>query len=238
MRQEKEKIVCYSELAYAIGIVMLALGTALMERANLGISMVVAPAYLLHLRLSRVLPFFSFGMAEYAVQAVLLILLCLVVRRTRLSYLVSFGTAVFYGFALDLCTRAVGLLPGREMAGRILFYSLGMLLCAAGIAFLFRTYISPKVYELFVKEVSNRFGWPLARVKTVYDCCSCVLGIALSFLFFGFGCFEGVKAGTVVCALVNGWLIENFGRIADRIFRFQDALPWRKWFEKRRDGSR
>ena len=37
-----------AELAYILGIVALALGTALMERADFGVSMVVAPAYLLH----------------------------------------------------------------------------------------------------------------------------------------------------------------------------------------------
>ena len=45
----KTKRVFYTELAYAIGITVLALGTALMERADFGMSMVVAPAYLLHL---------------------------------------------------------------------------------------------------------------------------------------------------------------------------------------------
>ena len=34
----------YSELAYFIGIAVLALGTAMMEQADFGMSMVVAPA--------------------------------------------------------------------------------------------------------------------------------------------------------------------------------------------------
>ena len=44
----KRQIVFYTELAYVLGILALALGTALMERADFGVSMVVAPAYLLH----------------------------------------------------------------------------------------------------------------------------------------------------------------------------------------------
>ena len=35
----------YTEAAYFIGLIMLALGTAFMERADFGMSMVVAPAY-------------------------------------------------------------------------------------------------------------------------------------------------------------------------------------------------
>ena len=43
------KKVFYSELAYVFGMVILALGTAMMELADFGMSMVVAPAYLVHL---------------------------------------------------------------------------------------------------------------------------------------------------------------------------------------------
>ena len=46
----KEKRTLYCELAYFVGIVVLALGTAMMEKANFGMSMVVAPAYLIHLK--------------------------------------------------------------------------------------------------------------------------------------------------------------------------------------------
>ena len=46
----KTKQNCPTELAYVLGLVILAFGTALMERANFGMSMVVAPAYLLHLK--------------------------------------------------------------------------------------------------------------------------------------------------------------------------------------------
>lgn len=41
-----------TELAYAVGIVLVAFGTALMEKANFGVSMVVAPAYVLYRWLS------------------------------------------------------------------------------------------------------------------------------------------------------------------------------------------
>ena len=74
----KGKRIFYCELAYFFGIVVLAFGTALMEKADFGMSMVVAPAYLIHLKISEYVPSFSFGMSEYIFQAVLLVLLSLV----------------------------------------------------------------------------------------------------------------------------------------------------------------
>ena len=85
-----KKKIFYTELSYIIGLCSLALSAALMEKADFGVSMVVAPAYLLHLKISQFLPFFSFGMAEYTLQAVLLLLMVLVLRKFKVSYLFAF----------------------------------------------------------------------------------------------------------------------------------------------------
>ena len=226
----KKKRVFYTELAYVLGLFILALGTAFMERADFGVSMVVAPAYLLHLKISQFLPFFSFGMAEYTLQAVVLAVMMLILRRVKLSYLFSFVTAVIYGFMLDAVMALVALLPMGHMAVTVLFYLLGMLLCSVGVSLLFHTYISPEAYELFVKEVSQKFGADIHLFKTAYDCVSCLVGIGLSFAFFGLWHFEGVKLGTVLCALVNGSLIGLCTRFFEKLWRFEDRFPFRARF--------
>lgn len=228
----ERKKVFFTELAYVLGILALALGTAFMERADLGVSMVVAPAYLIHLKVSQFFPVYTFGMSEYVLQAVVLILLCLVLRRFKKSYLFSFVTAVLYGFTLDLMIFLVALLPGSGIGWRLGFYVVGLLLCSLGVSLLFHTYIAPEAYELFVKELAAKYGWRVDRVKTVYDCCSCLIGVVLSFAFFGFGHFEGVKLGTILCALVNGTLIGWIGRLLERGFEFRDGLGLRRLFEQ------
>lgn len=222
----------YTELAYVLGIIGLAFGTALMEKADFGLSMVVAPAYLIYLKLSQVWSFITFGMAEYAVQACLLLALVMVLRKFRLSYLFSFLTAVFYGFALDLSMALVAQFGTPDTATwRISFYIFGLLLCALGVALIFHTYIAPEVYELFVKLVSAKMHKDISQFKMLYDCISCLIAILLSFLFFGLFHFEGVKLGTVICALVNGQLIGIFGRWMEKHFDFADGLPLRRFFE-------
>ena len=219
-----------TEAAYLFGILILALGTALMERADFGMSMVVAPAYLLHLKLSETLPFITFGMAEYLLQAVLLVALMVIRRRVQRGYFFSFVTAVCYGLVLDGCILLVGLISWAGLAFRIACYLLGMVLCSLGVALLFHTYISPEGYELFVKELSAMMGKPVSRVKTVYDCVSCGVGVLLSFVFFGFGVFEGVKLGTIFCALINGWLIGRITVFLEKRFVFADRFPLRRLF--------
>ena len=220
-----------SELAYVLALPVLALGVTLMEKADFGVSMVVAPAYLLHLKLVTLHPFFTFGALEYMVQGALLIVLCLVLRRFRPAWLFSFVTAVLYGFILDGCMRLCGGLPAGTFFWRLLWYVLGMLLCSMGVSLMFHTYLAPEVYELFVKEIAARFGLRITRVKTVYDVSSALIGVVLSFVFFGLWRFEGVKLGTIVCAVVNGFLIGLCSKLLDRCFTFYDRFPLRRLFE-------
>lgn len=225
-----KKRVFSTEAAYLLGLVILSLGTALMERADFGMSMVVAPAYLLHLKISQFLPFFSFGMAEYTLQAVLLIVLALVMRRARAAYLFSFVTAVIYGFLLDGALALIVLLPANGFVLRAVFYTAGLLLCSLGVCLLFQTYLPPEAYELFVKEIAHKWGLPISKTKTAYDCISCAAAVVLSFLFFGFGHFEGVQWGTILCALVNGWLIGRCSALIGHFWRFEDTWPLRSKF--------
>ncbi len=225
------KQVFYSESAYVFGIIILALGTAMMEWAGFGMSMVVAPAYLLHLKISQSLPAFSFGMAEYCLQALILIVLAIILRKIKLKFLLSLGTAVFYGIVLDGMIWLIGLLPDMAPAAHIAFYVFGMVFCSAGVSLLFHTYVTPEAYELFVKEIAARFKKNIPVIKTVYDCCSCLIAVVMSFLFFGFGNFEGIKLGTILCALVNGTLIGFFSKVFERLFEFRDAWKLRKFFE-------
>ena len=95
---------------------------------------------------------------------------------------------------------------------------------------MFHTYISPEVYELFVKEVSAHFGADINRFKTGYDCVSCLVGVAMSFLAFGLWHFEGVKWGTILCALINGYVIGRFSAFYEAHWTFYDRFPWRKYF--------
>ena len=131
--------VFYTEIAYVLGLVLLAFGTALMERADFGMSMVVAPAYLMYLQISQFAGCFTFGMAEYCLQAILLVLMSILLRRFKPMYLFSFCTAVLYGVVLDFCIWLVGYIPGSGFVFQFAFYIIGLLLCSFGVAMFFHT---------------------------------------------------------------------------------------------------
>lgn len=226
-----KKRVFYTEISYVLGLVIMAFAAAFTEKADFGMSMVVAPAYILHLKVSEFLPWFSFGVAEYIFQGVLILITIIVMRKFKLSYLFSFVTAILYGTCLDGAMALISALPENTIAVRIIWYILGTILCSFAVSLFFHTYLSPEAYELIVKEVSQRFNLNINRVKTSYDCISVVLGMVMSFTFFGFGVFKGVGLGTVFCALINGFLIGRFSTLLEKHFDFKNKFKIQKYFE-------
>ena len=225
-----KKPVFYTEFAYLLGIALVALGTAMTAWGDLGISMVVAPAFILHLRMSQVFPWFTFGVAEYCLQGLVLILMMCLLRKVKATYFLSFVTAILYGLILDGSTLLLSLLPQKLLWQRLAVYIGGDLLICAGVSMVFRTYLPPEAYEMIVMELSKKWHIKLHTLKTLYDCVSLVIAVALSFLLLG--TLQGVGIATVVCAFLNGSLISLFSRLWDRIWNFADKFPWRKKFEE------
>lgn len=220
----KKKTVFYTEIAYLAGLILLALGAALTERASFGMSMVIAPPYILYLKISQYLPFFTFGMAAYTFQGLLLLITILVIRKAKISYLFSFGTAVLYGVILDTINLFAVHIPADLFVVRILLFSFGILASTLGVALMFKTYLPPEAYELIVKEISNKYNLKIHKVKYVYDFSSLILSVIISFAFFGFGVFNGIHVGTLISAIVNGSIINFHNKKLEQNFEFKDLF--------------
>ena len=220
-----KKIRIPGELGYLFAILILALAVAILTSANFGISMIVAPAYLLSVKVGVL----SFGQAEYVVQACLFLIMCIVLRRFRPVYLMSFVTCLIYGRVLDFWRTLPFLNPNVTPVGsmalwvRILMYVAGIFLTALAIALFYNVYIYPQVYDFFVKAITQRYGIKLSIFKTAFDF-TC-LGVSLLMTFCFFGKLVGVNGGTLVMTVVNGTNISFFTKILGRYFEFPPLFP-------------
>lgn len=226
-----KKPVLYTEMAYVIGVCLTMVGIAFTAHSDFGVSMVTGPSYLLHLKLSSRFPFYTFGVSQYVVQGLLLLVMCLVIRKFRISFLFSFVTAFVGGNILDLVSRPVNLLPVENRVICAGYFAIGMVLTALGIAFMFHTYISQEVYELFVQEIAKVLHMKNHVFKLYYDLASLAVAVTLMTLFFGIWPLKGIGPGTIVMAVVNGPLIGVFGSWLEKIFEIRDGLKMRSFFE-------
>lgn len=214
------------EFCYVPATLLLALGAALMTKANFGLSAVVAPAYLL----SQIFGI-TFGTAEYCLQGLLVVAVCLILRKFRWTYLLSFVSAFLYGLVLDGMLWLLSFAGEWGVVLRLFMMGFGMILSSVGVAFFFKTYLAPGAYELFVKEISVGFGFRLGRVKVFYDLGSCLVAVILSLTVFGSLFDYGIGLGTVLVACVNGLLIGLISKWLDRTFSFFDRFDFAKYFE-------
>ena len=93
-----KKITLHIELIYFAAILILSFSSPMQTAANAGISMIIAPAYVI----SQKLTFLTFGQSEYLVQGIVFIAFCILMKNFKPIYLVSFGTCIIYGAALDM----------------------------------------------------------------------------------------------------------------------------------------
>lgn len=227
-----KKIHIHSETVYIAAVALLSFAVAMISSTGFGVSMIVAPAYILSLKVG----WLSFGQAEYVIQAGLFAVLCLVMRRFKFVYLCSFATCIIYGAALDLWRLIPVFNPEKTAPGsmamwcRILMFAGGMLLTSLAVALFFKTYLYPQVYDFFVKAVSGKYGIKTPVFKTCFDlvCLACATIMTLVF----FGGFKGVSFGTLIMAVANGTIIGLFTKLIDKYFeitpRFKRAAEWFK----------
>lgn len=214
-----KKITKMNEAAWVLGIVFCSLGVALCTKANFGLSMIAAMPYIIHIKMISFFPWYSQGTSEYIWQGILLVIMCLSVRKFKVKYLLSFAAAVIFGFAVDMW---LGILGGNgayeRMAVRVIAFIIGESVTALAVAFYFRTDMPLQMYELFVVEIADTYKLDRNKVKFCNDAAMLVLSVAAALLLNK--SFAGLGAGTVIITLVNAYLIKKFGELLDKIFVF------------------
>lgn len=220
-----KKIRISNEFIYVLAVLVLSFATAMLAAADLGMSMVVAPAYIVSLKVKIL----TFGQAEYIVQGTLFVLFCILMKRVRALYFFAFVSGLIYGAALDFWRTVIphfnpelsapGSLP---LSLRVVYFVVGFLLNSLGVALYFKTYFYPQVYEFFVKGISRRFDIALPKFKIGFDMTCLVIAAALSFtLYHG---FVGIGVGTAVLAFGNGPLIGFYIKWMDK-----HLDTWERW---------
>ena len=222
-----KKIGKMGEAAWVLGTLICAFGVALSTKAGFGLSMISAPPYIVHVIISKYLPFYTQGMSEYIWQAVTLAVMCLIIGKFKFKYLLSFVSAVIFGFAIDGSLFILGGASVPEsMLLRIVYFVTGELVITLAVAFVFNTYLVPQAAECIVVEISDRFSKKVSSVKLGFDIvCAVLSGILALIAYFITDELVGVGVGTVIVVFINAPLIKLWGILLSKIFTFEAAFP-------------
>jgi len=228
-----KKIKKTSELMWLFGILFVAFGVAICSKADLGVSMIAAPAFVIYEALAPFFTWISVGVTEYVVQGIMLILMCVIIRRFNWRYLLAFLVGVIYGYTLDLFLWLLSDISFNAIWLRWIMLIAGDVCTAFGVACFFHTYLPLQVYELFVAEISDRFKFNINKTKSIFDISQLSISIALALLLFGdvlsfdwttigHSSFHYIGLGTLVTTVINSPIIAFFSKIIDRV---SDSTP-------------
>lgn len=224
------------ELSWVFAIILVAFGVSLCKKADLGVSMVAAPPFIVYEAVGKYWSGFSVGMLEYLIQGLVLIIMCVAVQRFNWRYLLAFACAVIYGYTLDLWFLILGKEAFRPLYLRWIMLIVGDSITAIGVALYFRTYMPLQVYELFVAELSDRYKLNVNRTKLIYDISSLVLSACLAVILFRdvttfdwksiyYTSYHSIGLGTIVTTLINAPLITLFGKLLDKFLNYEPMFP-------------
>lgn len=218
----KPKPVLYNEVAYTLGILVLAFSVVLMLRSGWGNSSGTALGYLLNLRF----PLFTIGEWFYIVQGFVLVLLCVLLKQVKLWYFVGFITAIVYGYAIDFFNWLLGSFQAVGLFQSFLCYLVSFLIFGVGVAFFMVSDMPPLIYDLFAREVAKHFSKSVGMVKTGVDVT--VLAASLFCSFFFFHRLIGIGAATVLTSVFAGTYMHKVKRFLDARFSYARFFRWGK----------
>ena len=224
-----KKIQKSNELLWLLGIIFVAFGVSICSKADLGVSMIAAPAFVISEAVISLWSSLNVGVTEYIIQGLMLIILCIIVRRFNWRYLLAFAVAVIYGYTLNFFIWVMSGVSFNTIALRWVMLIVGDIVTAFGVACFFRTYMPLQVYELFVAELVDRFNLKLSKTKWIFDLSLLVISIVLALTLFGdaaafnwstigYASFHNIGLGTLVTTAINSPIISLMGKLTDRIF--------------------
>ncbi len=245
MQKEFRKFNKGGELYWLLGLLFVSLGVALCAKANLGVSMIAAPAFIIHEAIDGIAPaFFTIGVVEYLVQAFFALLLCAVVLKVKISYALTIVVGVIYGYVLDMWLLILGPEPFDAVWVRYVMLIVGDIATAIGVACFFRTYLPIQSYDIFVKDISITYKLNINIVKPIYDFSLLAVSLVLAFTLFGdvkeFNwseiyktSFHSLGLGTLITTIINSPLITLIGKGCDKLMGTEPLLPKAKNFLER-----
>ena len=201
---------------FVAGLFTMALGIALTLHADLGITPISCPPYVLSLGLRP-----TVGQFTIAMHVIFVLLQVAILRRDfpKVQFL-QIGVGFLFGFFIDLAVWLTAWCRPEAYAARLGFVVLGSAVVAAGIVLQVLPRLIFCAGEGLMLVISKRLNRPFGKVKVVFDCT--LLSISLVFSLLLFGGIRGVREGTVVSALLVGFFVGKLQPLAGGLGRWLD----------------
>ena len=203
-------------LIFLVGLFVNSLGVSLITKANLGTSPISSIPYVLSLN-------FPFTLGNFTIFfSIFLIVLQLIILRKnfKLEHILQIPVSIIFGYFIDLTMILFSWVNPEAYIMKIVYLLIGCLILGVGVYMEVLADVVMLPGESFVRAIVLTWKTNFGTTKICFDVSMSVIAAVLSFIFAGSQ--AGVREGTVIAALLVGFIARLIGKkltfLKDMIF--------------------
>ena len=203
-------------LIFLVGLFVHSMGVSLITKANLGTSPISSIPYVLSLN-------FPFTLGNFTIFfSIFLIVLQLIILRKnfKLEHILQIPVSIIFGYFIDLTMILFSWVNPEAYVMKIVYLLIGCLILGVGVYMEVLADVVMLPGESFVRAIVLTWKTNFGTTKICFDVSMAVIAAVLSFVFAGR--LDGVREGTVIAALLVGFIARLIGKklafLKDMIF--------------------
>lgn len=187
-----------------VGLFVNGLGVSFITKAGLGTSPITSIPYTLSLSFTP-----TVGMFTLVFNIFLIILQVILLRRNfQLQNLLQLPIIALFSFFIDLTMSLLGFMQPETYAMKVVSLIVGCLILGFGVFMEMVANVAMLPGEATVRAVSDVFSTDFGKTKIAFDSSMTVIAAILSFIMFKH--LDGVREGTIVAAILVGFIARLF----------------------------
>lgn len=180
------------------------LGVSFITKAGLGTSPITSIPYTLSLGFTP-----TVGMFTLVFNIFLVILQVILLRRNfQLQNLLQLPIIALFSFFIDLTMSLLGFIQPETYVLKVISLVIGCLILGFGVFMEMVANVAMLPGEATVRAVSDVFSTDFGKTKIAFDSSMTVIAAILSFIMFRH--LDGVREGTIVAAILVGFIARLF----------------------------
>ena len=186
------------------GLFVNGLGVSFITKAGLGTSPITSIPYTLSLGFTPTVRMFTFVFNIF-----LIILQLILLRRNfQLQNLLQLPIIALFSFFIDLTMSLLGFIQPETYVLKVISLVIGCLILGFGVFMEMVANVAMLPGEATVRAVSDVFSTDFGKTKIAFDSSMTVIAAILSFIMFKH--LDGVREGTIVAAILVGFIARLF----------------------------
>ena len=187
-----------------VGLFVNGLGVSFITKAGLGTSPITSIPYTLSLGFTP-----TVGMFTLVFNIFLVILQVILLRRNfQLQNLLQLPIIALFSFFIDLTMSLLGFMQPETYAMKVVSLIVGCLILGFGVFMEMVANVAMLPGEATVRAVSDVFSTDFGKTKIAFDSSMTIIAAILSFIMFKH--LDGVREGTIVAAILVGFIARLF----------------------------